>query len=218
MSQTYGKTSWKRFALVMVPSIAATAAIGVGLASSALAASFSVSGMKFKVTADDLDGTNFAQYGDVVSGSGAAHPVAISAFDTASIQHLCQSVPIPVPGLGTYILKLHAGNGATDPVTATNLMIGLDSLNADAQFDNGLKTDDPNYNKVNGINIGQDAATLPGHAQGMSSMFGQSAPHAHLTNVQQTAWSTSAGTFKLPGLHLTVTSAAAPGDDAKECY
>ncbi|MDH6575707.1 DUF6230 family protein [Kitasatospora sp. MAP5-34] len=216
MSQTYGKTSWKRFALVMVPSIAATAAIGVGLASSALAASFSVSGMKFKVTAADLDGTNFAQYGSVDQGSGAAHPVAVSAFDSATIQHLCQSVPIPVPGLGTYILKLHAGDDVSNPVKATNLMIGLDSLNADATFDNPGDTTTPGGK--GGINIGQDAATLPGHAQGTSGMFGQAAPHAHLTNVQQTAWSTSAGTFKLPGLKLSVTKAGDPGDGGTECY
>ncbi len=48
-SQVRGGTRWKRFALVMVPSIAATAAVGVGLAQGALAASFSVSGQDFKV-------------------------------------------------------------------------------------------------------------------------------------------------------------------------
>lgn len=65
MSQTYGKTHWKRFALVMVPSIAATAVVGVSIAQSALAASFSVSGQSFKVTTDHLTGTNFSQFGSV---------------------------------------------------------------------------------------------------------------------------------------------------------
>ncbi len=41
-SQVRGGTRWKRFAVVMVPSVAATAAIGVALAQGALAASFSV--------------------------------------------------------------------------------------------------------------------------------------------------------------------------------
>ena len=49
-SQVRGGTRWKRFAVVMVPSVAATAAIGVALAQGALAASFSVSGQSFKVT------------------------------------------------------------------------------------------------------------------------------------------------------------------------
>ncbi|GAA2265762.1 MULTISPECIES: DUF6230 family protein [Kitasatospora] len=205
MSQTYGKTRWKRFALVMVPSIAATAAIGVGLANNALAASFSVSGQQFKVTAGDLDGKNFAQYGSVDfqdnSNHKGAHPVAVSAFDSATIHHLCQSVKTDLPfGLGTWVLRLQAGDGQT-PVEATNLMIGLDSLNADATFDNGSPDTD---HVTPGINIGQDASTLPGNAKGQAGAFGQAAPHAHLTNVQQTAWSTSAGTFKLAGLQLHV--------------
>ncbi len=46
-SVTRGGTRWKRFAVVMVPSVAATAAIGVALSQGALAASFSVSGQSF---------------------------------------------------------------------------------------------------------------------------------------------------------------------------
>lgn len=57
-SQARGGTRWKRFAVVMVPSLAATAAIGVALSQGALAASFSVSGQEFKVTADRLEGTD----------------------------------------------------------------------------------------------------------------------------------------------------------------
>ena len=64
-SQVRGGTRWKRFAVVMVPSVAATAAIGVALAQGALAASFSVSGQSFKVTADRLDGAGFSQYGAI---------------------------------------------------------------------------------------------------------------------------------------------------------
>ncbi|MGO4747485.1 cholesterol esterase, partial [Streptomyces sp. 2MCAF27] len=62
-SQARGGTRWKRFAVVMVPSVAATAAIGVALAQGALAASFSVSGQQFKVSADLLKGKGFVQYG-----------------------------------------------------------------------------------------------------------------------------------------------------------
>src|SRR3954449_3291847 len=86
-----GGTRWKRFAVVMVPSVAATAAIGVALSQGALAASFSVSGQQFKVTADRLDGTGFVQYGAIDSGytldgKKTAHPVAVSAFKSASIK------------------------------------------------------------------------------------------------------------------------------------
>ncbi|WP_329567715.1 DUF6230 family protein [Kitasatospora sp. NBC_01266] len=220
MSQTYGKTRWKRFALVMVPSIAATAVVGVSIAQSALAASFSVSGQQFKVTADQLHGTNFAQFGSVdVGADKSTHVVAISAFDTASIHNLCQSVVYNLGPLGTYTLQLHAGTAAvassglaTDPnqVQAKDLLIDLNSLQADATFQQ--------------INIGQDASTLTGSAtqnwkaaDGSSKPtgalgFAQSAPVADLNNVKQTAWATSAGTFSLPGLNLNIVS----GD--QECY
>ncbi len=71
-----GGTRWKRFAVVMVPSVAATAAIGVAIAQGALAASFSVSGQQFKVTASELDGDGFVQYGALDKGKNGQHPVA----------------------------------------------------------------------------------------------------------------------------------------------
>jgi hypothetical protein len=219
MSQTFGKTSWKRFAVAMVPGIAATAAIGVGLANNALAASFNVSGQRFKVTAADLDGQNFAQFGSYdFETNGTPHAVAISAFDTATIQKMCQSVVSEPSLLGLKLpkvtLRLEAGNDPAKPVTAQNLLIDLDQLNADAEFTN--------------INIGQDASTLnttatsgwkdiAGHPKPSGALgFSQTAPHAHLTGVQQTAWATSAGTFKLNGLSLKLYV----GDDGngKECY
>lgn len=221
MSQTYGKTRWKRFALVMVPGIAATAAVGISLANNALAASFSISGQNFKVTAEELHGTNFAQFGSIdAEVNGTPHPVAISAFDSATIRGLCQSVvtdPNIIPGLPWKLpkitLRLEAGN-STDPakqVSAKNLLIDLDQLNADAEFTN--------------INIGQDASTLKGTAtQGWKSRLGtglpsggvgfaQAAEKADLSNVQQTAWATSAGTFKLQGLRLNLHA-----DSGHECY
>ncbi|MEV4613381.1 DUF6230 family protein [Kitasatospora sp. NPDC049258] len=219
MSQTFGKTRWRRFAVVMVPSIAATAAIGVSLANSALAASFSVSGQSFKVRTDKLHGTNFAQFGSVdVEANGTFHPVAVSAFDTATINNLCQSVvtDLSALGLGKITLQLNAGTDPKKPVEAENLLIDLDQLDADAEF--------------RGINIGQDASTLDStalkgwktheklHSQGLptgKSGFAQAAPEATLSNVQQRAWATSAGTFKLNGLHLSLKNGDGPGN---ECY
>ncbi|MFE0462653.1 DUF6230 family protein [Kitasatospora sp. NPDC058965] len=224
MSKTYGKTRWKRFALVMVPSIAATAGIGVSIAQSALAASFSVSGQSFKVTTDHLTGTNFAQFGsvDVQADGKTPHVVAVSAFDHATIHNLCQSVVTDLTpiGLGKWTLVLNAGTAPEQAgvapkddagqVQADNLLIDLNQLNADATFQK--------------INIGQDASTLQGTAtQGWKDIqghglptgatgFAQSAPQAELSKVQQTAWATSAGTFKLPGLKLNINQGTT------ECY
>ncbi|MGK4583036.1 DUF6230 family protein [Kitasatospora sp. HPMI-4] len=209
MSQTYGKTRWKRFALVMVPGVAATAAIGVGLANNALAASFSISGQKFKVAADYLDGTDFAQYGDVLHHTNdkdpnpAAHEaVAVSTFRHATIHNLCQTVTTDIPLLGTWTVQLKAGGPKEeDYVQADNLVIGLNSLEANATFDN--------------INIGQDASTLPSPAKGAPGAFGQTAPHAVLTDVKQKAWSTSASSFTLNNLKLGLAKGSGPG---VECF
>ncbi|MGW2720557.1 DUF6230 family protein [Streptomyces sp. NPDC001492] len=208
-SQVRGGTRWKRFAVVMVPSVAATAAIGVALAQGALAASFSVSGQQFKVSADQLEGDGFSQYGAIDSGytldgKKTAHPVAVSAFKSATIKGLCQSVVTPnIPLLGSVSLILHAGGGEK-PVEADNLYIDLDDLSADATFTN--------------IDIGVAAGSAskgPGIKSGDTANpngFAQQAEHASLTGVKQTAWATTAGTFKLSGLKMSVSTGT------HECY
>ncbi|MBU6530249.1 DUF6230 family protein [Streptomyces sp. NPDC057245] len=208
-SQVRGGTRWKRFAVVMVPSVAATAAIGVALAQGALAASFSVSGQSFKVTADRLDGTGFSQYGAVdqgytLKGEKAAHPVAVSAFKSATIKNLCQSVVTPdIPLIGSVSLTLKAGGGEK-PVEAENLYIDIEDLQADATFRN--------------IDIGvaaKDADKGPGIKKGDTTNpngFAQQADTATLTGVKQTAWATTAGTFKLSGLKMSLSKGV------KECY
>ncbi|MCQ4080446.1 DUF6230 family protein [Streptomyces sp. RB6PN25] len=200
-----GGTRWKRFAVVMVPSVAATAAIGVALAQGALAASFSLSGQQFKVSTDKLVGQGFLQYGAVDAlHNGQQVPVAVSAFKSAQITNLCQSVVVPVPMFGDFSMKLTAGGSGT-PVQAQNLYIDLDQLNADAQFNN--------------INIGVaagDSTKGPGMKGGNEKAdpgsFAQEADSATLTGVKQTAWATSAGTFKLSGLQMKVSK----GDN--ECF
>ncbi|QFR95775.1 cholesterol esterase [Streptomyces tsukubensis] len=202
-----GGTRWKRFAVVMVPSVAATAAIGVALSQGALAASFSVSGQSFKVSAERLDGTGFVQYGSVdtgvdMKGDKAAHPVAISAFKHADITKMCQSVVTPdVPLVGTITLQLNAGGGST-PVAADNLYIDVADLAADAEF--------------HGMNIGvgqQGASSGPALAKNVNpNGFAQEADSATLKNVKQTAWATTAGTFKLSGLSMKLHKGV------KECY
>ncbi|MGW3117504.1 DUF6230 family protein [Streptomyces sp. NPDC001107] len=218
-SQVRGGTRWKRFAVVMVPSVAATAAIGVALAQGALAASFSVSGQQFKVRAATLEGTGFEQYGALDSGYAldgqkATRPVAVSAFDHATITHLCQSVVTPnIPVLGSVSLLLHAGDGPKpeDAVEADKLYIDLDKLDAkDATFTNidiGVAagtTGKDKGGKGPGMKGGGEAANPFG--------FAQQAEKASLTDVKQTAWATTAGTFKLSGLSMEVKAGT------HECY
>ncbi|MCX4393843.1 DUF6230 family protein [Streptomyces sp. NBC_00053] len=211
-SQVRGGTRWKRFALVMVPSVVATAAVGVGLAQGALAASFSVSGQSFKVRADKLVGHDFVQYGSVATGmdpegKNGAHAVAVSGFSDATITNMCQSVVTPnLPfGLGSVTLQLKAGTDPEKPVEATNLYLDVAELDADAYFEH--------------IDIGVAAGAMgkPGIQAGTEKAvnpngFAQRAKTATLTNVKQTAWATTAGTFKLSNLSLRLHSGV------KECY
>ncbi|WP_406409257.1 DUF6230 family protein [Streptomyces halstedii] len=212
-SQVRGGTRWKRFALVMVPSVAATAAVGIGLAQGALAASFSVSGQEFKVKATELEGWDFVQYGSVASGKTLEGkdmhaPVAVSGFSKANITNMCQSVVTPkVPGIGTVTLRLEAGGGGT-PVKAKSLYLDVSQLDADAEFKN--------------IDIGVAAESLPKsegkpgiqpNTQANPYGFSQRAEKALLKNVKQKAWATTAGTFNLSGLKLRLST----GTD-QECY
>ncbi|GAA3132405.1 DUF6230 family protein [Streptomyces rameus] len=204
-SQVRGGTRWKRFAVVMVPSVAATAAIGVALAQGALAASFSVSGQEFKVSAGKLVGHGFTQYGSLDTGKSLdgkkdeAHPVAVSAFNSAEITDMCQSVVTPIPFLNKKVtLKLTAGDQGKD-VEATGLYI--DVANLDAKMAEFSQMD---------IGVAAGSATkgpkpkAEEYAKGTSSPYGfaQQADTATLTGVQQTAWATTAGTFKLANLHM----------------
>ncbi|MCP9957213.1 DUF6230 family protein [Streptomyces sudanensis] len=224
-SQIRGGTRWKRFAVVMVPSVAATAAIGVGLAQGALAASFAVSGQEFKVKAAHLEGTGFAQYGGVDMGYAeikegdrvVPRPVAISTFRKATITKMCQSVVTPnVPVLGKVTLRLEAGPGPEESrkVHATNLYLDVTELDADATFTNidiGMAAKDTD-STVN-PKLGKGPAVKDTNIN--RNGFAQQAESAVLTNVEQKAWATTAGTFRLSGLSMGLHRGDGPG---VECY
>lgn len=199
-----GGTRWKRFAVVMVPSIAATAAIGVALSQGALAASFSVSGQQFKVTAETLDGKGFVQYGALDTGKSGARPVAVVGLDEATITNLCQSVVVPVPIFGDVSMLLKAGGGGGPKVEAKKLYIDADQMQTDATFkdiDIGVSVD----RTTKGPGPSKDDKYVP-------DSFSQQAGSVHFEDVKQRAWATTAGTFKLSGLNMSVAKGK------NECY
>ncbi|SER32281.1 hypothetical protein SAMN04487983_1014129 [Streptomyces sp. yr375] len=211
-SQVRGGTRWKRFAVVMVPSVAATACIGVALAQGALAASFSVSGQSFKVSADYIHGEGFSQYGAIDTGKtldnkGAIHPVAVSAFADARIQKMCQSVVTPgIPLLGSVTLQLTAGDSSDQQkqVRAQNLYIDVEDLAAEKAVFNDMEI---------GVSAGSmKNPPMKDKDQASPNGFGQQASSVDLYGVKQTAWATTAGTFTLPGLSMKLYSGT------KECY
>ena len=205
-AQVLGGTKWKRFALVMVPTVAIAGGMTVMMANGVLAASFAVSGQQFKVSADSLDGTTFVQSGDVIpTADGQAHAVAVAGIKSAKIKNMCQSVDVPIPLIGkdlTIVLRA----GKSSDVTATNLVLDtnqVDSTQADFSGVN-IGASAADVDKATNIpgwqghdkNTGKPAAYGPGD-------FSQVVDHALLQNVKQTAYSTTAGTMSLPGLSIS---------------
>jgi hypothetical protein len=194
--QARGRVRWARFAIAVVPSLAVSGIILGLTAGGAVASSFSISGQQFEVSADSLTGTGFQQFGtaDTVTSSGSQVAVAETEIGSASITNLCQSVVMSLPVVGTVTLRITAG-GST-PVTASSLVIDANQLGGStATFKN--------------ISIGQDASTLneiPGAPEGAAGSFGQQADSITITNLQQTALATTAGTFTLPGFAMSLTS------------
>ncbi|WP_432832324.1 DUF6230 family protein [Dactylosporangium sp. CA-092794] len=208
-SAVRGRTRWKRFATVVVPAGFIAGAIVFGQATGAIAASFSVSGQQFKVSADRLEGTGFVQYGGVATEKGGDprnpadpknHLVAVSGIASAKLYNLCQSVRIPnLPAS----MVIRAGRDANHPAEATDLLIDMSSLKGDATFGN--------------IQIGIDASDLSkggANAKGLQGSFAQQADSVTITGLKQVAWSTTAGTFKLTGLDLGIST----GSNPEECF
>jgi len=180
----YGRVRWRRFALILMPALAAVIILVVLTAQSVLAVSFAISGVPFTVTASQLNGQGFEQFGvldhSVTRGNFF---LASSAIRTATLSHLCLSV-----NLGLATLKITAGNG-TD-VSGSDLVIDADRLSGNASFTK--------------INIGQDASTLtqvPG-IKGPAGAFALDSQTVAISDLRTHAYATTAGTFTLPGLSL----------------
>jgi hypothetical protein len=181
-----GKVRWRRFAIVAVPAVA-VAGVLVGLtAKGAIASSISVSGEEYTVTASQLTGTGFEQFGGEVSNASGPQPVVVSAINSAKLTDLCQSVKV-----GPVTLRLTAGTGGT-PASASNLIV-------DASGQTGSVA------TFNNISIGLDAGTLtedPG-TTGTAGTFGEQADTVTIDNLNQDTWLTTAGTFTLPDLSIS---------------
>ncbi|GAA0900541.1 DUF6230 family protein [Streptomyces thermoalcalitolerans] len=187
-----GRVRLRRAAVMAVPATLALAGMAVLTAQGALGVQFAISGMPFTVTATELNGTGFAQFGaldNMIEGSpnegdtGGQVLVVTSAIKSATLTKLCQSVD-----LGGTNLLITAGSGA-DKVTATDLTTDSTELSGNAEFKN--------------IEIGNDASTLTkAGVQGPKGVFSQQSDTVRITNLRQTNYATTAGVFKLPGLKL----------------
>ncbi|MFE0346765.1 DUF6230 family protein [Streptomyces griseoluteus] len=187
-----GRVRYRRAAVLAVPATLVAAGLAILTAEGALGVQFAISGMPFTVTATELNGTGFEQFGgldNMADGSpnagdtGGQVLVVTSAIKSATLAKLCQSVD-----LGGTNLLIKAGQGKKK-VTATDLTTDSTELSGNASFDH--------------IEIGNDASTLnKANAKGPIGVFSQQADTVHIANLRQTNYATTAGVFKLPGLKL----------------
>src|SRR5262249_38331944 len=133
-----GRVRLRRAAVMAVPATAIAATLAITTAQGALGVQFAISGMPFTVTATQLDGTGFEQFGaldNMADGSpnagdtGGQVLVVTSAIKNATLTKLCQSVD-----LGGTNLLITAG-GDKDKVTATDLTTDSTVLTGDAAFE-----------------------------------------------------------------------------------
>jgi hypothetical protein len=193
-----GRVRWRRAAVMAVPAGAIAATLMVLTAQGALGVQFAISGMPFTVTATELKGEGFAQFGGLdtmaegspnAGDTGGQVLVVVSAIKKATLTSLCQSVD-----LGGTNLVITAGGGS-QKVTASGLTTDSTDLSGDAAFDN--------------IEIGNDASTLDkAGVQGPIGVFSQQSDTVTIGNLRQTNYATTAAVFKLPGLKLKFSDKA----------
>ncbi|MFI1770036.1 DUF6230 family protein [Streptomyces sp. NPDC020800] len=188
-----GRVRLRRAAVIAVPATAVAAGLAILTAQGVLGVQFAISGMPFTVTATELDGTGFEQFGGLdtmadgspnAGDTGGQVLVITSAVKNATLTKLCQSV-----NLGGTNLHITAGTDK-HKVTASDLTTDSTQLTGSAAtFKN--------------IEIGNDASTLTkANAKGSIGVFSQQADSVHIDNFRQTNYATTAGVFKLPGLKL----------------
>lgn len=194
-----GSTRWRRFAAVMIPAVVVAGGLMAGVANGKVPVAINVSGVSFKIAATKLHGDGFSQYGSIYTKPGETfpqqgHAVAAAAIKKATINDLCQSVVQRLPW-GDYVtLLIKAGSDPQNPVTADDLLIGMDFLSGDATF--------------NDIEIGTDASRLSlggvPNSTGVPGGFGQEAVSVDIVDLKQRAYTTHAGVFRLNGLTMQV--------------
>lgn len=193
-----GGTRWRRFALVAVPGFVAAAVLGGMTTQGLLASSFAVSGDSFKMSADQLRGEGFSQYGEVAeSVDGTSRPIGLSTVNSAELDNLCMSSLWELP-IGEATLVITAGEN--NPVEGSSMVIDIEQLQGDAEFGE--------------IEIGRDASTLDkaDGSQGPAGGFGLQSDTITVSDMELTSWAVTAGTMRLAGLGLSVQ----PGNN--ECF
>jgi len=188
-SAGFGRVRWRRFTIILLPTIVVAVLLLILTARSVLAVSLNISGRPFIVTAGLLHAEGFEQFGILdhsIELPGRNHQIAlaVTAMRSVRISHLCQAVNV-----GGVSMIITAGDGST-PVTATNLVVYADRFSGNASFKH--------------LTLGRDASTVhavPG-LRGPPGAFSLDATRVTISDLRQHAFATTASSFTLPGFRL----------------
>lgn len=185
-----GRVRWRSFTIVLLLALLIMVILSTLTAQSVLAVSLNISGRPFTVTAAQLQGQDFEEFGILepssISVPGQSHriAVAVTAMRSVTISHLCQAVNI-----GGVEMIIRAGDGAT-PVSATNLVVYADRFSGNASFKH--------------LVLSQNSGTfqpVPG-LQSPAGAFSMRATRVTISDLVQHAFATTSSTFTLPGFSL----------------
>lgn len=194
-----GGTRWKRFGAIFAIAAVATGGLLTSMANGAIAASFTISGGAFKISADQLRGNGVVQYGAVQSSpDGKGNPVLMVGMREAQMDNFCQSVVIPGP---TGEMTIRITSAGQNGFTASNLLVGLQQATGTMTLKNA--------------ELGVDAGSVkkgPDGAVGGTGTFGIQADAMAFDGIKQTALSTTAGTLSLNQVQINAL------DGRHECF
>ncbi|MGW4214329.1 DUF6230 family protein [Lentzea sp. NPDC004789] len=120
-----GHTSWRRFLVIVAPTVAAATGLVCGIANGAVPVSFA-NATPFRVTVERIDANGFGFTPGMSQQTGA---LAIrTSLSGATVTGMCQSQTVELPVIGAVTMKVTAKT-----VHATNLVI--DAHSASGQLD-----------------------------------------------------------------------------------
>lgn len=207
---TYG-TRWSRASLLFVLAFVALVAMVFMMRQQVLATAFTVQGTTAQFSTGSVRGTDVG-FGMTrvnslsASGTTSTKSVFSSGFATGQLDGLCLSSTESIGPLGTYTIRITAGdnNPATNEVSANNMQFDLTNLRGDGpgiRLDGivqmGLSSSD--VTTVAGVANPLDAPTGTG-------FFAIDATAGDIANVRGKLYDVQInGAIKMPGLKITLT-------------
>jgi hypothetical protein len=187
-----GHTRSKMFGIWVLAGAAGIALMTPALASGSIAAHLAVAG-QYKATADRLDASGTELYGSTDHSPNGDTPVLVNGYRHAVLDHFCQSIVIPLPGVGDTTVRITApGSGG---VVADNLILDVAAVSGDID--------------LQGVEIGRDTGQLaqgPPMTAATPGSFGIQSSRMTINHVHVQAWATTASDLRLNHARISVNS------------